>query len=192
MLHFINIPQMDALNSPLLNFPCTSAANLFLIGSNYARAFQDTEKTNKDEWNQMDWASITLYSPVCDVIWLYVCMFAPFSHSSHGWYAWYLYIRLIQACCCLRTCSPSFLKCCVHYMFSRCTHTHAHFCLLYSISVALLLRGRSHHPFIHPSCCQIQVNPRDQDRAEGRSKDTEQTGGSEVWGTATAALTETH
>lgn len=28
--------------------PSYTAANLFLIGSNYARAFQDVEKTNKE------------------------------------------------------------------------------------------------------------------------------------------------
>lgn len=37
---------MVALNSPPPNFPDTSATNLFLIGSNYARVFQDAEKTN--------------------------------------------------------------------------------------------------------------------------------------------------
>lgn len=39
---------MVKLNSPPLNFPHTTAANLFLIESNYARAGHDAEKTNKD------------------------------------------------------------------------------------------------------------------------------------------------
>lgn len=39
---------MVTLNSPLLNLPRTTAANLFLIGGNYVRAFQDAEKTNKE------------------------------------------------------------------------------------------------------------------------------------------------
>lgn len=42
------LPQMVTLNSPLLNLPRTTAANLFLIGGNYVRAFQDAEKTNKE------------------------------------------------------------------------------------------------------------------------------------------------
>lgn len=39
---------MVTLNSLPLNFPHTTPANLFLIGSNYAGAFQDAEKTNKE------------------------------------------------------------------------------------------------------------------------------------------------
>lgn len=46
---------MVRLNSPPLNFPHTTATNLFLIESNYARAFQDAEKTNRrsePRWNE--------------------------------------------------------------------------------------------------------------------------------------------
>lgn len=39
---------MVTLNSPPPYFPHTTATNLFLVGSNYARAIQDAEKTNKE------------------------------------------------------------------------------------------------------------------------------------------------
>lgn len=49
MLHFYKYPPDGHAEFPTAeNFPHTTAANLFLIGSNYARAFQDAEKTNKE------------------------------------------------------------------------------------------------------------------------------------------------
>lgn len=46
LLNFIDGSQTVVLNSPPLNFPHTTATNLFLTGSNYATVFQDAEKTN--------------------------------------------------------------------------------------------------------------------------------------------------
>lgn len=177
---------MVALNSPPLNFPRTTGINLFLIGSNYARAFQDTEKTNK-EGMKPDGNEIPLYCMVLlgIVIWLHMWMFAPVSHSSCRWHARYLPLTKPQVRLLFST-LPLFLM-----LQSKQIVCHSASVSLYvyeiqpavSVSVSLAQSlGVSRwkvERYIHPSCCQMEVNPRDQVPVVGCTIDTLQTAGSE-------------
>lgn len=124
----------------------------------------------------------TKWNPLyCEVllvigIQLYMWMFATVGWSSPRWSVW---------------CPCSFNQTKIRLLFLMPQHKHA-LCVIYvyemqpaplHLSLACLAQSRRPswwkvEPHIHPSCCQTEVNPRDQVQAAGRSIDTLQTAGS--------------